>query len=279
MLLEKKKPALTFIFYFIFALFFPSNLYKSDYAPCMMDTQCLSGICHPTNQYCESGHPLNAPCLQDDECQSNFCHPIRMICSEKCNLSDPSCSCSGDFECESEYCHRTTFVCTNKTQVGGTCLYSYECITDWCNIDSKTCEEKLATGELCHSNEECYSGACDPYMTHPICYDKRANGQSCTADYYCASLYCHPTSQTCQKRLFELGEICHRDIECESGACNDHVDNYSPQRCYTKKKEGTTCHANWECHSGRCNMYTGKCQLKVKKNCIVWSLKLVDLAT
>jgi hypothetical protein len=96
--------------------------------------------------------------------------------------------------------------------------------------------------------EDKSSAECPPDF--PGCKSsKKQSGAECTKDIECESGSCDE-GKCAEKK--EVGESCQSETECKSGSCADG-------KCVSRKGEGEACESSDECESDRCK--NGKCAL------------------
>ncbi len=209
---------------------------KSPYlASCQKDSQCQSGICHQTRQYCVPVCKTG----KDDVCPPQFACETQPYGPNKLNLCAPL----------KDTCNRNAD-CTG----GKLCVLSY----DQFGRPLKLCSAPVGNrkvGEFCDpkaSTPQCETGFC-----HPV--TKRCSS-FCNTDRDCPSQTTYQCVETQLSKRWKAkicrSLMCLYDGDCAKGEfCRlEIVNNKATKICSNRggKKAGESCNFDYECSSNVC---------------------------
>ena len=215
-----------------------------DSAPCTMDGECASGICHlllctpatnadacPKNKKgdgCQACHScgMYAACVMDSDCASGLC---------KANQCIP-CNTLGDS-------------CPNN----GTCSSAKSCVAVTCANGVKDGDETgIDCGGLCTTElggHACDGTACGAAGCGAACSMPCGDGAPCTGDTDCASKYCNLVEggvSTCQLSMTcsdgtKNGDETDKDCGGSCSPCADQLHCVIPTDCQSNVCEAHIC--------------------------------------
>lgn len=221
---------------------------------CYHDDQCESRkcvACWGTDKcfdpgICEPKLGNGARCEWNETCQSDYCDDGR--CAPPKGTGQGGEYCHNDDHCESRFCKCPTGYDGKFCKYWGNDYYMNK-------FGHGTCLARDKNGAPCNRNEECESEYCDSGK----CAPKPGTGESgkyCHRDEHCQSDFC--ISGKCYQ-LADLGDVCRKNAECESGYCADTLLGGGWGRCARDRggKSGEYCHHDNHCASGECDCRHG----------------------
>jgi LysM repeat protein len=261
-------------------------------APCFANKDCVSNNCVET--YEEGGIKRCTPqngegkayeyCHHDDQCESRRC--VECWKTDRCfdpGICNPQFEngsrCDRDENCKSGHCLDGKCAPEPGTGAGGEyCHHDNHCESGSCDCPGRdyrvmgsrqfcpgwqaftstnhgVCIPRDENGASCLENEQCQSDYCDGGK----CAPKPGTGQAgeyCHRDEHCQSDFC--IAGRCYQ-LADLGDVCRKNAECESGYCADTFLGGGWGRCARDGdgKSGEYCHHDNHCQSGRCDCEHG----------------------
>ncbi|HEY5927745.1 MAG TPA: hypothetical protein VIV11_38935, partial [Kofleriaceae bacterium] len=160
---------------------------------------CVDSFCETPTEICTAYRPLGAPCMSDSNCLTGAC--ITDVCTELAGPGEACVVTTSDSGCShvGHTCSAASNTCVPVGLSGDACASANDCSPIYLCSTAASCELRPTLGRAC--NDQALPGPClDHSWCDPTtlqCAAPKPDGSMCDGDDECTSRNCDFATTMC----------------------------------------------------------------------------------